>query len=725
MRKNFIIAWLLIYCLTSALTASFTCPAEAQTAKTHVVDFVRDAAGNPVAGKVTFILTQKATTGDGLIVASPSVSATLDSTGQFSVYLYPSASLSPASYYQVYVTAGAGSQTFLGIYSIPASSSIVTLSPNKVLDTNLAAQYTFAPQSAIVALSSTISTATFQSLLSSSTDQKIQKYDASAKGLRDSALTETSTAINSTKGISAPSFTDNGAGLTGIPTGTGGVSNSGSTTICADCETTPDGIGVIDLMTRNTTRLRVENDGSITTYQPFNSPTLSAPTINNPNVATGTSANFFGDSNTFAFGASDAAHGYASMVAAAKGWTAGFHNYAVSGSQCGDQQDAIYSLIVGSTASENNFNAVGIGDEVNYGTDANKRLAFQRCYLAELGWMALPNTAKAKGNTLTTTGTWTATPTSYAFGIQSIVNGSTASKTVAGQWVFIWYLQFTGGTATATVTIDGTNYGTISTAPPGNVSVTTSGFTRPTIPGMIPILMPTSGPHSVVVNVTSAGTGNPFYLDAIGGSAGLPGIASVGISSPNVYALELTGLTAQGYIDHGGSDANNGLYNEAIKADVELLRSAGLNVALVPIASAVNPATDYFDWIHWGNPAQAKIGDMVLAIVNQSATARNKDGLGRAQNFNVLSGSSYLDFGALAGGACETITITGVWGALAGDGVQIGWLPSQISSTLRYDVFVSAPGVISVQRCNLSGSSASDPAPVINKYWVLKSYTPY
>jgi 3-oxoacyl-[acyl-carrier protein] reductase len=42
------------------------------------------------------------------------------------------------SYYQVYVTSGVGNQTLIGVYNIPASATVITLSPHKVIDTNLA-----------------------------------------------------------------------------------------------------------------------------------------------------------------------------------------------------------------------------------------------------------------------------------------------------------------------------------------------------------------------------------------------------------------------------------------------------------------------------------------------------------------------------------------------------------------------------------------------------------
>jgi parallel beta-helix repeat protein len=259
---------LLVLVLTLAHAAPrYAYAAPPQTAKTRVVDYARDASGNPLTGKVTFVMTQKAADGgDGLIIASPTVSAVLDSTGKFDVYLYPSASLSPVTYYQVYVTSGAGSQTFLGVYNIPVSGSIVTLGPNKVTNAALAAQYTFASQAAVVALSGTISSATFASLLSTSTDTKLQKYDFPNHRLADSAVSESSTAVNSTKKIVAPSFEGNGAALTGVVAvgaGTGSASPGGLSFIANSDGSGADGRIALSNGSPAVDRLVVNNDGSV------------------------------------------------------------------------------------------------------------------------------------------------------------------------------------------------------------------------------------------------------------------------------------------------------------------------------------------------------------------------------------------------------------------------------------------------------------------------------
>ncbi len=61
--------------------------------------------------------------------------------------------------------------------------------------------------------------------------------------------------------ISAGTFTGDGSALTGIGSGTGGVINTGSTTIGADSDA--DGSGILVLQTRGITRLTVANNGDI------------------------------------------------------------------------------------------------------------------------------------------------------------------------------------------------------------------------------------------------------------------------------------------------------------------------------------------------------------------------------------------------------------------------------------------------------------------------------
>lgn len=72
--------------------------------------------------------------------------------------------------------------------------------------------------------------------------------------------------VNATTGnfsgtVTAGAFVGSGAGITGLTGATGGVANTGSTTVGAD--TDADGVGVIDLQTGGVTRMRLNNDGTL------------------------------------------------------------------------------------------------------------------------------------------------------------------------------------------------------------------------------------------------------------------------------------------------------------------------------------------------------------------------------------------------------------------------------------------------------------------------------
>jgi hypothetical protein len=245
--------------LAVALLAALVPAAQAQAQKTHVVDYLRDASGNPLTGKVTFILTQKsATAPDGLVVASPTVSAVLDSAGKFDVWLYPSISMSPVSYYQVYTTAGGGQQTFHGVYNIPASGSVVTLTPYKVFDANLAAQYTFAPQSAIVALSEHVSAATLATMTFANVVNALGYTPANAAALGTMAQ-QNASSVNVTGGTLS--------GVTCVGCTNLGTPASAGTTATGDVvigAATGGGPGKVRLQTNGVDRVTVDENGVFT-----------------------------------------------------------------------------------------------------------------------------------------------------------------------------------------------------------------------------------------------------------------------------------------------------------------------------------------------------------------------------------------------------------------------------------------------------------------------------
>ena len=133
--------------------------------KTRIVDTVVNSSGTPRKGTITFVLTQPVTSPAGLVPAGASVSAQLNSAGQFDLSVFPSRSLQPAAYYQVWFTDSTTlKQELIGIYDIPFATNTITLAAYKVTDTALAARYTFASEAAVSALILAASTATLATL---------------------------------------------------------------------------------------------------------------------------------------------------------------------------------------------------------------------------------------------------------------------------------------------------------------------------------------------------------------------------------------------------------------------------------------------------------------------------------------------------------------------------------------------------------------------------------
>ncbi|HYE72937.1 MAG TPA: Ig-like domain-containing protein, partial [Blastocatellia bacterium] len=299
---------------STTLSSLATLTITVSNAKTRVVDTLPNPDGSPRSGKITFFLVQAATGPAGLITVTASVSATLNSAGQFDVQLYPTTALSPQTYYNVrFQPSNSTREESLGVFNIPASTSPVALWTNRVLDANLAARYTIADQAAVSALKDAIVT---QSLagLTGITLGRITKVDSTGK-LSDAPMVDGSTEleINKKTKINAdlqaqnyvgiqnqhlpPTISDkqianstlNNPTVTGQVQGnmavqgtlsaqilqgscagctgggqTGAVINPGATTVGADSDSTGD--GVVDLQTRGIPRLRAENGGGITVY---------------------------------------------------------------------------------------------------------------------------------------------------------------------------------------------------------------------------------------------------------------------------------------------------------------------------------------------------------------------------------------------------------------------------------------------------------------------------
>lgn len=164
--------------------------------KTRIIDYLLNPDSTPRAGTVTFILTQQANSPGGLIAANSSVSAVLSNTGKFDLSLYPSVSLSPQSYYQVwFAQSGSTQRTLIGLYAIPASTVAITLAPYRVTNTNLNAIYNFIGWNEAQAITQNAANAATNALLGGQTDQKLQKWDDGDGTFKDAKIEETNDGV--------------------------------------------------------------------------------------------------------------------------------------------------------------------------------------------------------------------------------------------------------------------------------------------------------------------------------------------------------------------------------------------------------------------------------------------------------------------------------------------------------------------------------------------------
>jgi hypothetical protein len=188
-------------------------------AKTVVTDTITDPSGSPRQGKVTFILTQAVATPAGLTPAGTSVSAPLNSSGSFSVQLYPSRGMNPQAYYQVwFAPSDSINGQLLGVYDIPLSTTPVGLAAYRVTDTNLAARYTFASVAGLEALVAAVTNAAVLLLMAESrTVGKLQYWDGSM--LSDSLVSQSESNIT----LGGATSVSGNLTVNGAATATGGV----------------------------------------------------------------------------------------------------------------------------------------------------------------------------------------------------------------------------------------------------------------------------------------------------------------------------------------------------------------------------------------------------------------------------------------------------------------------------------------------------------------------
>jgi hypothetical protein len=161
-------------------------------------------------------------------------------------------------------------------------------------------------------------------------------------------------------------------------------------------------------------------------------------------------------------------------------------------------------------------------NDLHYGASGSTMLAanlagFKNALRAMLWYLRCSSVLQQTDASFTYGGTWTTLTQTWFMGgtlTQTVVNGATATIAVNGT-DFVLFSRATGGAqASATVTVDGTAYTTITN--PGSQCVTaTSTLASTSAPMAIPITGLSAGAHTIVVTNTGGG-GGTIFVDAIG-----------------------------------------------------------------------------------------------------------------------------------------------------------------------------------------------------------------
>jgi hypothetical protein len=161
----------------------------------RVNDQLLEVGGEPMKGKVVFVIYNTASGPRGIVAPKSSKTVELDSTGRFDTWLFASDRINPIGYYYVSNFPPNGAERKLGVYKFNYSTTVQTLAINRVIETNLDTRIQLADRAAQDSIASTAggaggaagAAAAQAALASNLTDGAVPKWDA-AQGKFISAL---------------------------------------------------------------------------------------------------------------------------------------------------------------------------------------------------------------------------------------------------------------------------------------------------------------------------------------------------------------------------------------------------------------------------------------------------------------------------------------------------------------------------------------------------------
>ncbi len=259
-------------------------------------------------------------------------------------------------------------------------------------------------------------------------------------------------------------------------------------------------------------------------------------------------------------------------------------NHGVTGYQAEDGTSLIYGFNVSGTARQLISYMIGTNDAA-FWVNANPELSYAAIMAAQIGWLALPESAKTRGQSsaVVYSGTWTNNPAwGGSVGKQSATNGSTATLSLYGSTLYLAYYVATGNGGTFTVSVDGVQIGgTYLATGFNNSTVSTNGSSQGSFLLRVPNL--SMAQHTVVLTVTSAtGAGNIVGLDW-----------AAGIPAPNQQGGPRVLVSAPPRQQSPASDANLQIFAALNKAAAVQAATDGLNVRFIDPGVYINQGTDF------------------------------------------------------------------------------------------------------------------------------------
>jgi hypothetical protein len=326
----------------------------------------------------------------------------------------------------------------------------------------------------------------------------------------------------------------------------------------------------------------------------------------------GNTLNEYGDSITVGSGATTpTTGGYAYLLGSSFGYAN--NNQAVSGTQVQDagQIDKIYATAF--TQTSTSLWLPAFNDMRLHGTSATPLATAKNTILAGAIHAAIPDSYRVAGTAAgcVKTGTWATNTGVYSsLPVVSTTNGDTVScANIRGSTIYVVSIGATAGGGAFSVTIDGgAVYGPYSL-----FTFSASNAGRTYMPFVVRIPNQTSGPHTVLITVTSAtNIANSVNVVEVAGNGGASDYAG-----PSVYLGEVLHMTAAGYAlsvpFNNGSDNAADAYTSAIR-DVcrQLGKEDHLGVFCVD-TGRYNPTLDVSaDNIHPSDQGHQHIADTYI-----------------------------------------------------------------------------------------------------------------